>query len=136
MREAQKILVVDDEPDLLATLQYRLRQEGWDVIVAKNGLEGLGAMRAKEPDLVILDVMLPGENGYRVAKMIREDEELGVYPQRTPILLLTARDLSSDPDREKMFLEFSQADRMMYKPFDMVELLSEVRALLEPVAAS
>ncbi len=134
--DVPKILVVDDEPDLLATLQYRLRQEGWEVLVARNGLEGLGAVRAKEPDLIILDVMLPGENGYRVAKMIREDEKLGVYPRRTPILLLTARDLSGDPDREKMFMEFSQADRMMYKPFDMVELLGTVRALLDPVAVS
>lgn len=127
---ASKILIVDDEPDVLETVEFCLEQEGYEVVTACNGLEGLGAVRAQEPDLVVLDVMMPGENGYRVAQMIREDEAAGLRKEKIPIILLTARDLSSDPEREKMFMDFSQADLMMYKPFQMKELLSRINALL------
>jgi DNA-binding response OmpR family regulator len=124
-----KILVVDDEPDLLSTLEYRLQQEGYEVDTADNGLTALERAQADRHDLIILDVMLPGENGYRVAQTLREGE-VRAGRSRTPILLLTARDLSSDPEREKMFMDFSRADFMMYKPFDMGELLETIQSLL------
>lgn len=73
--------------------------------------------------------MMPRENGYRVARSLREDERRGVYPAGLKIVLLTARNLSSDPDREQIFLEFSRADRMLYKPFDLEELVTQVARL-------
>jgi len=127
--QLKSILIVDDEPDILATLQFRVEQEGFDVRVARDGVTALEQVRESPPHLIILDVMLPGENGYRISKLIRDDEHAGKLPH-IPIILLTARDLSSDPEREKMFLEFSAAELMLYKPFDMTELLGHVRRLL------
>lgn len=126
----KRILVVDDEPDVVETVRFRLEQDGYEVLVATNGLEGLGAAHAHRPDLTILDVMMPGENGYRVSKMLREDEDAGLYPRRMAILLLTARDLSGDPEREQTFMEFSRADAMMYKPFELDALVRKVEELL------
>ncbi|MFQ5528590.1 MAG: response regulator transcription factor [Thermoanaerobaculia bacterium] len=127
---ASKILVVDDEPDVVETVEFCLEQEGYEVFTATNGLEGLGAARAQDPDLIVLDVMMPGENGYRVAQMIREDETTAQRQTPVPIILLTARDLSSDPEREQMFMDFSKANLMMYKPFQMDDLLSRIQELL------
>lgn len=125
-----KILVVDDEEDVLETIRYRLEHEGYEVVAAVNGWEAIGAARLAKPDLVVLDVMLPKENGYRVSRTFREDEAAGVYPKRLPVLLLTARDLSTDGDREKMFMEFADADEVIYKPFDMDYLVRRVQELL------
>lgn len=124
-----KVMLVDDEPDILETVQYALEREGYEVVTATTGIEALGVVRANEPDLLLLDVMLPGENGYRVARMVREDQERGVYTHEFPIVLVTARDLSLDPDREKMFREFSRADMVVYKPFDLDDLLALVETL-------
>jgi CheY-like chemotaxis protein len=125
-----KILVVDDEPDILDTVRRVLEMEEYEVITAVNGLEGLGAARMHKPDLILLDVMLPGENGYRVARAIREDEEKGVYAKPIPIVLVTARDLSADPEREHMFMDFSRANHVLYKPFEFDDLLDLVRSLM------
>lgn len=130
-----KILIVDDEPDLLSTLEFRLQQEGYDVETADNGNDALDRARGRRHDLIVLDVMLPGENGYRVSHTLREEEEQAGRP-RTPILLLTARDLSGDPEREKMFMDFSQADFVMYKPFDMADLLAKIQSLLASSASA
>ena len=125
-----RILLVDDEPDILHTVQRALEFEDYEVLTATNGLEALGAIRIHQPDLVLLDVMLPGENGYRVARAVREDQEKGVYDRSIPIILVTARDLSADPEREQMFMDFSRANRVMYKPFDLDELLELVAGVL------
>ena len=127
----RKILLVDDEPDVIETVQFRLEQEGYEVLTAGDGLKALEATRSNLPDLLILDVMLPGENGYRVAHKLREEQQAGTYPKPLPIILLTARDLSSDPEREKIFMDFSGADRVIYKPFDLDDLMTQVSELLE-----
>ena len=122
-----KILVVDDEPDIRETLQYRLAlEERFEVVTADNGLEALGAVRVHRPDVILLDVMMPGENGYRVARAVREDEEAGRLAGRALILLLTARDLSDDPEREEIFHRFSRADEVIYKPFDLEALVGRL----------
>lgn len=129
-----RILLVDDEADIIETTRFSLEQEGFDVDTASDGLEGLQKARAILPDLVVLDVMMPKENGYRVSKLIREDQAAGKIKKRMPIILLTARNLEGDPEREKMFLEFSQCDLMMYKPFEMDDLVKKIRDLLnQPV---
>ncbi len=127
--EKRKILVVDDDKDILESIQFNLKLEGYEVITASNGWEALGAVRVTEPDLVILDVMLPKENGYRASRCIKDDIEKGVYKNNIAILLLTARVLN-DSDREEMFMNVSQADYMMYKPFEMKELIKKVQGLL------
>ena len=124
------ILVVDDEPDILETTRVLLERSGYKVVTAVNGFEALGAARICKPDLILLDVMLPGENGYRVARALREDEALGVYEKPNRIILVTARDLSSDPEREQLFQDFARPDRVHYKPFNLDQLLAQIAELL------
>ena len=127
---SRRILIADDEEDVLETLQLRFEMEGYEVLTATDGLEALAAARESSPDLILLDVMMPGENGYRVARTIREEEHASKVKDLVPIILLTARVLSSEPDREQMFMEFSGATRMVYKPFDMEALVRIVRELV------
>lgn len=126
-----KVLIVDDEADILLSTRFQFEQEGYEVSTAINGWEALGAIRAIEPDLVILDVMMPKENGYRVSKMVKEDIASGNILKNIPIIILTARKLDTDPERENIFEEFSQADTVIYKPFDLDALVKEAEALLE-----
>lgn len=128
--DPQTILVVDDEPDIVESIQFRLEREGYRVVTAADGVDALGTLRLNDPDLVILDVMMPRESGYRVSKMIKEDSQSRKISKHIPVILLTARNLKNDPDREKLFSEFSQADAVIYKPFEMDELIQQVRELL------
>ena len=85
--DVQTILIVDDEDDIIDLLQYNLEQEGYRTISAKNGLDGIDVARQEKPDLIILDVMMPGINGIEVCRRLRQD----AYLRHTPILMLTAR---------------------------------------------
>ncbi len=127
--ERRKILVVNDDKDILESIQFNLEQEGYEVITVSNGWEALGAVRITEPDLVILDVMLSKENGYRASRCIKDDVAKGVYKKNILILLLTARVLN-DPIREDMFMNVSQADYMMYRPIDMTKQIEKAAELL------
>ena len=130
----KKILIVDDEPDIVETIKFGLEQEGFDVLTAYDGHEALDKVGEQMPDLVVLDVMLPKENGYRVSRFIKEAIKVGKISKEIVILLLTARRLDNDPEREKFFMEFSSADQMMYKPFEMDELIKNINTLLTPAA--
>ena len=130
----KKILIVDDEPDIVETIKFGLEQEGFDVLTAYDGHEALDKVGEQMPDLVVLDVMLPKENGYRVSRFIKEAIKVGKISKDIVILLLTARRLDNDPEREKFFMEFSSADQMMYKPFEMDELIKNINTLLTPAA--
>jgi CheY-like chemotaxis protein len=125
-----KILVVDDDPDITETVRFRLEKEGYEVMTAGDGEDALGQVRQGYPDLIVLDVMMPKENGYRVSRMIKQYEQEGKVLKRIPIILLTARNLKNDPEREKMFMEFSQANEVIYKPFEMDDLVQRIRKLL------
>jgi DNA-binding response OmpR family regulator len=114
-----RLLLVDDEENLRQALGYALRQEGYDVVTAEDGRRALTQFRATQPDLVILDVMLPGIDGLEVCRRIRR--ESGV-----PIILLTARDTEVD---RIVGLEIG-ADDHLGKPFSTRELIARVRALL------
>ncbi|MFV1987650.1 MAG: response regulator [Gemmatimonadota bacterium] len=127
-----QILVVDDEPDILSVLVYHLSREGYRVTTAVDGQGALTAATADRPDLIILDVMLPGMDGYEVLQRLRRDERM----QATPIILLTAR--HEEGERVKGF-EVG-ADDYITKPFSARELTLRVEALLrrskaEPVSA-
>jgi DNA-binding response OmpR family regulator len=120
------ILIADDDADILETLTFRLEQRGYRVIQAHDGEEAMRLFRTSAPDLVILDVMMPKENGYRVARMIKEEKTF----RKIPVILLTARNLEAYPDREKMFMDFSHADEVVYKPFEIEKLLESITKLL------
>ena len=115
-----RILVVEDNPDLAYGLRNNLEIEGHTVTVAEDGLQGLDAARSEAPDLVILDLMLPGLDGYRVLQTLRGE---GVD---TPVLILTARGEETDK-----VLGFRRgADDYVTKPFGVLELLARVEAIL------
>ena len=114
-----KILVVEDEPALVATLDYNLRREGHEVVVARDGEAALAEAGRAGPDLVLLDVMLPKIDGLEVCRLLRRDSAV-------PILLLTARDSEID---KVVGLEIG-ADDYITKPFSMRELMARVKAHL------
>ncbi|RIK41712.1 MAG: DNA-binding response regulator [Chloroflexi bacterium] len=117
-----KILVVEDEPALLDTLEYSLQRQGYDVSIAADGLKALEVARQVQPDLVVLDVMLPNLDGYEVCRILRQETS-------APIIMLTAR---ADEVDKVVGLEVG-ADDYLTKPFSMRELLARVKALLRRV---
>ena len=119
---AEKILVVEDEISLQETLMYNLKRQGYEVQICGDGLCALDSARSFRPDLVLLDVMLPGLDGFEVCRVIRQE-------MTTPVLMLTARDDEID---RVVGLEVG-ADDYMTKPFSMRELLARVKAMLRRV---
>jgi DNA-binding response OmpR family regulator len=113
------VLVVDDEPTLRQTLEFNLRQEGYDVALASDGPEALTLARSRRPDLIVLDIMLPGMDGLDVCRILRGESTV-------PILLLSAR--GEEVDRV-IGLELG-ADDYLTKPFAMRELVARVKAML------
>jgi DNA-binding response OmpR family regulator len=116
------VLVVDDEEDIRMVLQARLETAGYQVLTAINGMEALDRIRSNPPDIVILDVMLPGIDGFGVCAMIKRDQRYS----RIPVILLTAR---SQPQDRATGAALG-ADAHLLKPFRADELLAEVRRLL------
>jgi DNA-binding response OmpR family regulator len=115
------ILIVEDETTLLETLAYNLGQEGYQVLTAEDGEEGLALIRAEKPDLVVLDVMLPTLDGLTVCRRVRKDESVA----HIPIIMLTARGTEAD----KVDGLDSGADDYIVKPFGLGEFLARVRAV-------
>jgi DNA-binding response OmpR family regulator len=114
-----RILVVDDEPTIRDSVGYALQREGFDVHSARDGTEALRMARAEPPDVIVLDVMLPGLSGREVCRQLRAESDV-------PILMLSAR--GGEVDRV-LGLELG-ADDYVTKPFSLAELVSRVRALL------
>ena len=123
-----RILVVDDEPDILETLEFSLGKRGFEVTTAIDGLEGLEKAKRLPPDFMILDVMLPGCNGYEVSRMLKEWMDNDPEAKNFPIMLLTARKVDSR-DREKFIATWSRADACMYKPFELGEVIDTIHEL-------
>jgi two-component system alkaline phosphatase synthesis response regulator PhoP/two-component system response regulator VicR len=122
-KEAKTLLLVDDEPDLLESISIRLKATGYQVETAVDGLEALKKARSLKPDLILLDLMLPKMDGYKVARLLKFD---GRY-SRIPILILSAR--SQDLDKE--MASSAGADDYLVKPFSSEELLSRIEKLLQ-----
>ncbi|MHB0875743.1 MAG: response regulator [Anaerolineae bacterium] len=119
---AERVLVVEDEPTLVETLRYNLRRQGYDVSVATDGITALALARKEAPDLILLDIMLPGMDGIEVCRVLRQESTV-------PILMLTARDEEID---KVVGLEVG-ADDYVTKPFSMRELMARVKANLRRV---
>ena len=118
-----RILVVDDEPDLVMVLKIGLETEGYDVLTASDGEQGLALARQSIPDLLVLDLMLPRMDGYKVCRALKFDERY----KKIPIFILSAR--SGETDR-RLALELG-ADEFHSKPYNMRELVGRIRARIE-----
>ena len=116
---AVSVLIVEDDKNIQELLQLYLEKEGYAVTVADDGIQGLGKFRAIKPDLVLLDVMMPGMDGWAVCKSIRADGD-------TPVIMLTAK---SDTDDKITGLK-AGADDYITKPFEMREVLARIEAVL------
>ncbi|HJW52778.1 MAG TPA: response regulator [Burkholderiaceae bacterium] len=117
-----KILIADDEPNILISLEYLMKREGYAVSVARNGAEALETLRREHPTLVLLDVMMPTKTGFEVCQEIRADDEL----KDTLILMLTAKGRDTDVAKGLAL----GADDYVTKPFSTKELVQKVRDLL------
>lgn len=122
-----RILIVEDEPDVLLLLENRVRGAGHDVVSATNGEEGLTLVATEKPDLVVLDWMMPRRDGIDVCEEIRASD-----PEHTiKVLMLTARSQQSDVDRAMA----AGADDYIVKPFSSRDLIERINALIEGRAA-
>jgi DNA-binding response OmpR family regulator len=122
MAHKKQILVVDDELDMLMAIKLRLESAGYEIHMATDGMEGLNAARRLRPDLIILDVMLPKMNGYKISRFLKFDEEF----KHIPIIMLTA--LSGEDDRNTGVE--TGANAYITKPFDSAALVDTVRRFL------
>jgi DNA-binding response OmpR family regulator len=129
--ETTKVLLVDDEQDIVDTIKYSLELRGYEVDAAYDGVSALSMARAGEYDIVVLDVMLPGKNGYEVSRVIKEEVDKGAIDP-VGIILITARKLDNDL-REEFVSTWSRADVCIYKPFEMEDLLENMTKLLDTV---
>ncbi len=117
-----KILIADDEPNILLSLEYLMKREGFDVRSARDGQEALDAIHADPPDLVLLDVMMPKKTGFEVLQELRADDSLASLL----VLMLTAKGRDTDQAKGVAL----GADAYMTKPFGTKELVAKVRELL------
>ena len=117
-----RILIVDDEPDLLTVLRFGLEAAGFEVVQASDGEQALALARQMLPDLMILDLMLPRMDGYKVCRALKFDERY----RRIPIFILSAR--SGEADR-KLALEMG-ADAFVTKPYEIQDLVARIRERL------
>jgi DNA-binding response OmpR family regulator len=120
---AKKILIADDEPNIVISLEYLLRREGYDIVIAKNGAEALAQIRAERPDMAILDVMMPLRNGFEVCQDLRQDNEF----KDLRIMMLTAKGRDTEVSKGLGL----GADVYMTKPFSTKELIAKVKTLID-----
>jgi DNA-binding response OmpR family regulator len=118
----KRVLIVDDEPSIVISLEFLLKREGFTVSVARDGEEGLAAIRTLLPDLVILDVMMPKLDGFSVLSAVRADPDLTTVR----ILMLTAKGREAEQKKGLVL----GADAYMPKPFSTHELVAKAKALL------
>ena len=116
---SNKILIVEDDPNILEALKYNLGKEGYDTLMAVDGVQALDMARANKPDLIILDIMLPEMSGFEVCRILRKE-------MAVPIIMLTAR----DDEIDKVTGLDLGADDYMTKPFSIRELMARIRALI------
>lgn len=117
----KKVLIVDDEKDIVETIQFVLEAQGYSCITAFDGEKGLKKAKDKNPDLIILDVMMPNINGFKISRLLKFDAKY----KNIPIIMLTARSQKED----KMIGEETGADLYMTKPFDIDQLVNNVKKM-------
>ncbi len=123
-----KILIADDEPNIVAAIEYLLLQSGYEVHIARNGEEALDMVQSLVPDLVLLDVMMPKKSGYEVCSRIRERAEW----QHIKIVMLSAKGREAEVNKGLTL----GADLYITKPFSTRELIAKVKVLLDQSSPS
>jgi DNA-binding response OmpR family regulator len=118
----KRILIVDDEEDIVSALSIRMKAKGYDVIAAYDGMSGLSKAREENPDLILLDIMLPKLDGYKICRILKFDEKF----RRIPIIMITAK----GADTSKKMGEEVGADAYVTKPFNPEELMGTIEQLL------
>lgn len=118
-----KILIIEDEKDIVQTLEYNLKKEGYDVIKAFDGIQGLKLVGETSPDIILLDLMLPGIDGLEICKRVKKDQKT----ENIPIIILTAKGEETD---KVVGLEMG-ADDYITKPFSMREVIARIKAILK-----
>ncbi len=121
---AKKILVVDDEPFIVQMVVSRLTASGFETVSGSDGQEALQKARSENPDLIILDVMMPKLDGYQVCATLKQD----VRFQKIPVILFTAK---SGPEAEQIGIQDCGADAFISKPFDAKMLIEKISELLK-----
>jgi len=123
-----RVLVVDDEPDLIHILEFGLKAAGYQVDIAADGQEGLKKARETRPDIILLDLMLPKLDGYKVCRLLKFDERY----RQIPIIILSARTQEGDQTLAKEM----GANRFITKPYEFSEILAHIEALLKASSVS
>lgn len=123
MHMSKKILIVEDDQDLVFILKEALQSQGYGVLTAPEGVEGLRILKANVIDLMIVDLTMPGMNGWRFAMKVRQEEQY----KTTPIIVLSGL-LERDSNPEK----FEAASAYMVKPFDILKLMEKIKSFLNP----
>ena len=123
----RQVLLIEDEPHIAEAIRFLLGLDGWAVTVLADGIEGLAAVRDRLPDLVILDLMLPGLSGLEILKALRGDPATAA----TPVMMLTAK----GQGRDREAAERAGANLFMAKPFSNAEIVAAARGLVPPVAS-
>ena len=118
---SKRILIADDETDIVETLQFMLEVEGFECLTAYNGEDALNLAKREMPDLLILDVMMPKINGYKVCRLLKFDAKY----KNIPILMVTARSQEED----KMIGEETGADEYITKPFEINDVVEKVKKI-------
>ena len=118
----KKILIVDDEPNIVMSLEYAFKKKDFEVFIARDGTEALEIAEREKPDLILLDIMMPQMDGYETLKRIRESKNLG----HTKVVFLSAK--SKEKDIEKGLK--MGADGYMTKPFSIKKIISDVEAMI------
>lgn len=119
---SRHVLLIEDEPNIIEAIRFLLTRDGWTVDTHSDGMDAVQVVQAANPDLVILDLMLPGRSGMDILRDLRDIPEL----EKLPVLMLTARGQS----RDREMAEKAGVSRFMTKPFSNAEVLTAVRDLL------
>ncbi|MCM1265864.1 MAG: response regulator [Candidatus Gastranaerophilales bacterium] len=119
----KKVLIVDDEQDIVESLKFVLEADGYDCYTAFNGEDGLKTAKEVIPDLIILDIMMPKMNGYKISRLLKFDNKY----KDIPIIMLTARSQEED----KLIGEETGANEYITKPFDLDVVVSKVNQYLK-----
>lgn len=119
----KKILIVDDEPNIVMTLEYTFRKHDFEVFIARDGSEALEIMESVLPDVIMLDIMMPKVDGYQTLKLIKENKAL----EHTKVVFLTAKNKASDIEKGLKL----GADKYLTKPFSTKKIVSEILELLD-----
>ena len=122
IKEMKKILIVDDEPNIVMSLEYTFKKNNYEVFIARDGQEALDIVKTSYPDVIILDVMMPMVDGYATIEQIRKDDNL----KHTKVIFLSAKNKESDIEKGMAL----GADAYMTKPFSIKKVVDKVMELL------